>query len=145
MDHQLRAIAKNLPSEVQNGPSESITAARHLRRAICMEEETRPSVILPPDGLAADSIRPITHRPARIAQRAVKHDQLVLLDPVTYVERASADSVLRNVCKLATRLRNADPFTFRLLECKGVLQEPAPPSITKTGLLFVFCLPSSHD
>jgi serine/threonine protein kinase len=70
----------------------------------------------------------------------------VLLDPIICISRANINSALRDIRNFARRLKHTDPFTFGLLECKGILNEDG--SDTKlntatppTGLSFVFRMP----
>ena len=58
--------------------------------------------------------------------------------------------MLRDICNFAKRLRHADPFTFGLLEYKGILQDRKAASTSHSdassplNFSFVFRLPATH-
>src|SRR3569833_2976499 len=147
-------------STTQKEPTAIIPAARYLRRALNVTDNdtTRGTVFLPPDGLIAESVQRLILSPACIARRAVEgrsvKGQLVVLDPITCTSKANVNAVLRDIRDFARRLRHADPFTFGLLQCKGILRDDSDdasigPTKTKTavsptGLSFVFNVPPTH-
>ncbi|GAB1315517.1 Protein kinase domain-containing protein [Madurella fahalii] len=154
VDSLLEAATKQQAGSAQSGLSVSLPAAQYMRRAINLStsDTGRSSIYLPLTGLVAGSIRSVPFSTASTARRA-DNQQRVLLDPVTCVSRTSVSAMVRDIRSFARSLRHADPFTFGLLECKGILKEegdgdaaagtrdlPALP----TGLAFVFRLPATH-
>ncbi|KAK4148861.1 hypothetical protein C8A00DRAFT_38553 [Chaetomidium leptoderma] len=126
-----------------------------MRRAINVStaDTDRPNIYLSFEGLVAGSIRPVPFSTTSTARRA-DNQQSVLLDPVTCVSRTSANAMIRDIRNFARRLRHADPSTFGLLECKGILKEVVgDEALTGTGatptfpagLAFVFRLPATHS
>lgn len=143
-----------LAASAHRGVSASLPAAQAMRRAIndSTGDTNRPNIYLSLEGLVAGSIRPVPFSTASTARRA-DNQQSVLLDPVTCASRTSADAMIRDIRNFARRLRHADPATFGLLECKGILKEEegdealvgtGATSIFPAGLAFVFRLPETH-
>lgn len=141
-----------LAASAHRGLSASLPAA--MRRAIndSTGDTDRPNIYLSLEGLVAGSIRPVPFSTASTARRA-DNQQSVLLDPVTCASRTSANAMIRDIRNFARSLRHADPSTFGLLECKGILKEEegdqalAGTGATPTfpaGLAFVFRLPETH-
>jgi len=155
VDGLLEATAKQLVGSSRKGPSASLPAARYVRRALNSDiiDTDRPTIYLPMEGLVAGSVRPVPFSTASTALRADNH-QGVLLDPVTCTTRSHVNAVIRDIRNFARSLSHADPFTFGLLECKGILEEEegdeasaeagAIPA-SSAGLAFVFRLPSTHS
>lgn len=138
-----------LAASAHRGVSASLPAAQAMRRAIndSTGDTDRPNIYLSLKGLVAGSIRPVPFSTASTARRA-DNQQSVLLDPVT-----SANAMIRDIRNFARSLRHADPATFGLLECKGILKEEegdealvgtGATSIFPAGLTFVFRLPETH-
>ncbi|KAL7941058.1 hypothetical protein V8C42DRAFT_335995 [Trichoderma barbatum] len=122
-------------------------AAQHLRRALkpANNNNTQKTIFLTPDGLNTESVQGLAYSPVRIARRA-NGGQLVVLDPITCTSRASINSALRDIRDFARRQEQTDPFTFGLLQCKGILkEEEADSNVPPTGLSFVFRLPPTHS
>lgn len=143
-----------LAASAHRGLSASLPAAQAMRRAIndSTGDTDRPNIYLSLEGLVAGSIRPVPFSTASTARRA-DNQQSVLLDPVTCASRTSANAMIRDIRNFARSLRHADPSTFGLLECKGILKEEegdqalAGTGATPTfpaGLAFVFRLPATH-
>lgn len=143
-----------LAASAHRGLSASLPAAQAMRRAIndSTGDTDRPNIYLSLEGLVAGSIRPVPFSTASTARRA-DNQQSVLLDPVTCASRTSANAMIRDIRNFARSLRHADPSTFGLLECKGILKEEegdealvgtGATSIFPAGLAFVFRLPATH-
>jgi hypothetical protein len=154
VDSLLEAVAKPQTGPLPKGLTAPLPAAQHMRRALnpSVADTSRPSTFLSPRGLVAGSIRPVPFAAASTALRA-DNQQRVLLDPVTCASRTSVNAMIRDIRNFARRLRHADPFTFGLFECKGILKnEEADEAAAGTaalpkspsGLAFVFRLPPSH-
>jgi hypothetical protein len=131
----------------------AIPTARDLRRALRpVEHDTaQKTIFLPPNGLITESVQCLAYSPVCIGRRA-NTGQLVVLDPITYTSRANINSALRDIRDFARRLQHTDPFTFGLLQCKGVLKEEDLHDVnmkTRTAMLatshsFVFRMPPTH-
>ncbi|KAL7896120.1 hypothetical protein HDV63DRAFT_388668 [Trichoderma sp. SZMC 28014] len=128
-----------------------IPATQQLRRALkpIDYDGTRKTVFLLPGGLNAESVQSLAYSPVRIARRA-DNGELVVLDPITCISRSSINSALRDIRNFARRLKHTDPFTFGLLECKGILNEEGSDTkpntaVPPTGLSFVLRIPPTHS
>ncbi|UKZ68928.1 uncharacterized protein TrAtP1_009946 [Trichoderma atroviride] len=128
-----------------------IPTTQQLRRALKPIDDngTRKTVFLLPGGLNTESVQSLAYSPVRIARRA-DNGELVVLDPITCISRANINSALRDIRNFARRLKHTDPFTFGLLECKGILNEDGADTkpdtaIPPTGLSFVFRVPPTHS
>jgi hypothetical protein len=157
IDRQLDIISKEQRVARADGRCDvSMLTAKRLRQALQADSHAPAArVFLPPEGLIGESIRRVAFSSVMMARRT-GNNELVLLDPVAFRSRSSVNNALRDVRDFARALRHADPFTFGLLECKGVLRyDSADGSNTATGasqypqaatdLSFVFRVPSSHQ
>ena len=159
VDTLLKATTKEQAGSVQRGSSRSsLPAAQYMRRVIRASPSNTdtgsPKISFTLEGLTAGSICPVPFSTASTARRA-DNQEIVLLDPVTYASRASANTMRSDIRNFARSLRHADPFTFGLLECKGIVEdaesnETAAPGTEQTptfpaGLAFLFRLPATHS
>lgn len=151
VDQQLYFMSQQQQSFSTLEGKAAIPAAQQLRRALkpVDDDGTRKTVFLLPGGLNTESIQTLAYSPVRMARRA-DNGELVVLDPITCISRANINSALRDIRNFARRLKHTDPFTFGLLECKGILNEKgsdtkADTAITPTGLSFVFRMPPTHS
>lgn len=136
----------------QNTP----TTARDLQSAVKSHgDDSKRSIVLPPDRLLSDSNQPILFSSASTARRK-DNGQRVLLDLVTCVSRPSVNSMLREMRPLVRKLRHVDPFNSGLLRCKGVIKNEgetstltAPDESSQTpgsaSLSLVFSLPEDRQ
>ncbi|GFP60478.1 hypothetical protein TASIC1_0019002400 [Trichoderma asperellum] len=129
----------------------AIPTALQLRRALKLvdDDSTKRTVYLLPGGLITESVQSLAYSPVRIARRT-DNGELVVLDPITCISRANLNSALRDIRNFARRLKHTDPFTFGLLECKGIFNEEGSDTKTSTatpptGLSFVFRMPPTHS
>lgn len=125
-------------------PNDIIPAARHVRRAIHTTDSEAPQSIniLSAEGLVPSSVKAIPLSSAKLAQR-VDNGDFVVLDIVTYASNPQATTVKRDIRNFAQRLKHADPTSFGLLQCKGIIQEENHTNAAG-GLSFVFRLPPTH-
>ncbi|RFU74248.1 hypothetical protein TARUN_8010 [Trichoderma arundinaceum] len=153
VDQQLYLMSQQQSVSMHKETKAAIPTAQHLRRALKPMDidSTQKTIFLPPDGLITESVQSLAYSPVRMARRA-DSGQLVVLDPITCTSRANVNSALRDIRNFARRLQQTDPFTFGLLQCKGILNEEDSNSsdtkigtaIPPTGLSFVFRMPSTH-
>lgn len=151
VDQQLYFMSQQQHSVSIHEAKTLIPATQQLRRVLkpIDDDGIRKTVFLLPGGLNAESVQSLAYSRVRIARRA-DNGELVVLDPITCISRANINSALRDIRNFARRLKHTDPFTFRLLECKGILNEDGSdtkPStdIPPTGLSFVFRMPPTHS
>lgn len=149
VDQQLSIMSTNKETKAAN----LVAQTQYLRRALrpVNDNATQNTVFLPPHGLITESIQGLAFSPVRIARRT-NTGHLVVLDPITCTSKANVNSALRDIRNFARRLQHTDPFTFGLLQCKGILREEEDASVDSktriamppTGLSFVFRLPPTH-
>ncbi|KAK1240292.1 hypothetical protein MKX08_007734 [Trichoderma sp. CBMAI-0020] len=150
VDQQLHLMSQQQPVSIYEAKA-VIPTTQQLRRALKPVEDdgSRKTVFLLPGGLNAESVQSLAYSPARIARRA-DNGELVVLDSITCISRANINSALRDIRNFARRLKHTEPFTFGLLECKGILNEDGVDtkvgtSTPPTGLSFVFRMPPTHS
>ena len=145
IDRQLGELARRQTEEKRTDVP--VLAARYLRRARNADGQqgSQGTVFLQADGLKMESVRDVPYSTARTACR-VDNGQVVLLDPVTCVSHPFDSAVLKDIRNFARKLQHANPFTFGLLKCKGVLQHHDEASANPSGPIFsfVFRLPGTH-
>ncbi|KAM0449150.1 hypothetical protein ACHAO4_007812 [Trichoderma viride] len=151
VDQQLYFMSQQQQSVSIHEAKTLIPATQQLRRALkpINDDGTRKTIFLLPGGLNAESVQSLAYSPVRIARRA-DNGELVVLDPITCISRENINSALRDIRNFARRLKHTDPFTFGLLECKGILNEDGSDTkpgtdIPPTGLSFVFRMPPTHS
>ncbi|KAH9897215.1 hypothetical protein F4778DRAFT_772050 [Xylariomycetidae sp. FL2044] len=139
VDEQLEVVSRSAPYQTDQHPTSAISAAQHIRRVLRPSESSRSrgTIFLPPDGLMPGSFETVKFSPVSTAVRA-GNQQRVLLDPMVSSARSATNAVLKDSRSLANKLRHADPFTFGLLECKGLLKEDLD---SNPRYSFVFRLP----
>jgi hypothetical protein len=118
----------------------SFSTAHHLRDALKDDPQMNVHVFLPQDGLKSAQILDIPFSSAKNARRAGSSEWLIL-DSVTCDPQANLTLVMRDVRDLARKLSYADPITFGLLKCPGVIKELDPSSRQPTLFQFVFRTP----
>jgi hypothetical protein len=124
VDRQLEVTTRQRPGTPQRKSSTYIPAAQRLRDALGSRSDvSEHPFLLRRDGLVPGSTHPVPFSPANTALRAGSNGQIVLLDPVNCTSRPSVSAVLKDVRNFAKKLQYADPFTFGLLECKGVVKD----------------------
>lgn len=151
VDQQLYFMSQQQQPIATHEAKAVIPVTQQLRRALqpVDDDGTRKTVFLLPGGLHVESIQSLAYSPVRIARRA-DNGELVVLDPITCISRANINTALRDIRNFARRLKHTDPFTFGLLECKGILNEDgadtkAGTTIPPTGLSFVLRMPPTHS
>ncbi|KAM0520500.1 hypothetical protein ACHAPE_002893 [Trichoderma viride] len=151
VDQQLYFMSQQQQPVLIQEAKAVIPATQQLRRALkpIDDDGTRKTVFLLPEGLNAEGVQSLAHSPVRIARRA-DNGELVVLDPITCISRANINAALRDIRNFARRLKHTDPFTFGLLECKGILNEDGSDTkpgtdVPPTGLSFVFRMPPTHS
>lgn len=151
VDQQLYFMSQQQPPVSTHKAKAVIPVTQQLRRALKPVEDdgSRKTVFLLPEGLSTESVQSLAYSPVRLARRA-DNGELVVLDPITCISRANINSALRDIRNFARRLKHTDPFTFGLLECKGILNEDGSDTkpgtaIPPTGLSFVLRMPPTHS
>ncbi|KAI8950136.1 hypothetical protein F4801DRAFT_363059 [Xylaria longipes] len=66
--------------------------------------------------------RPIPYSTAVLARRPQRTSKWLIIDSIPCDEQADRDELTRSVRLLASKLKRADPLTFGLLNCQGVMK-----------------------
>jgi hypothetical protein len=98
-----------------------ISRAQSLRAALNDSALATVSVFLPADGLDSIHVSSIRYCSAEYGQRDDASSD-VILDHITCPSQANVRVFKTNVRNLARKLSHADPVTFGLLSCKGVVE-----------------------
>lgn len=117
----------------------SFPGAHSLRDALKKEPLQKVSIFLPEDGLENARIRTIPFASAKCVQRAGS-DKWLVVDSIPCDPEADIGLVTRDVRDLARKLSSADPFTFGILQCRGVVRIVEPGS-GRPSFDFVFQIP----
>jgi hypothetical protein len=121
----------------------SIYTAKELRDSLKEEPQIKTSIFLPEDGLASAKRQIIPSSTAQTVQRSPSSKQLIL-DPVPCDPQADISILTKDIRDLARKLSRADPLTFGLLNCRGVVKvtDPTDPAKKKiSSFNFVFNIP----
>lgn len=118
----------------------SFTGACSLRDALKEQPLQQISIFLPKDGLETARTREIPFASAKCVQRAGS-DKWVVVDCIPCDPEVDIGSVTRNVRELAKKLCCVDPFTFGILQCRGVVRVVEPSSKRVSSFDFIFNIP----
>jgi hypothetical protein len=121
----------------------SMSTAKGLRDSLKEEPEIKTSIFLPEDGLVVNR-RNIPFSTAQTMQRTTS-GKWFILDSVACDPEASPSTLTKDVRDLARKLSHADPFTFSLLNCRGVIKVVDPARKKITSFDFVFKVPEGME
>lgn len=122
----------------------SMSTAKGLRDSLKEEPQIKTHLFLPADALASANRRNIPFSTAQIMQRTTS-SKWSILDSVACDPEASPSNLTKDVRELARKLSHADPFTFSLLNCQGVVKVIDPAAKTITSFNFVFRVPEGME
>ncbi|MCJ1404887.1 hypothetical protein MMC11_008113 [Xylographa trunciseda] len=125
----------------RNGSAVSTFAgASSLRDALREEPLHKASVFLPKEGLEAARMREIPFATAKCVPR-VGTDKWFVVDCIPCEPEANVGVVTKDVRDLARKLSSVDPFTFGILQCRGVVRVVEPGTGRPSSFDFVFQIP----
>ncbi|MCJ1231933.1 hypothetical protein MMC12_008612 [Toensbergia leucococca] len=125
----------------RNGSAISLfTSASSLRDALREEPIQKVPVFLPKDGLETARMREIPFAAAKCVPRAGS-DKWLVVDRILCDPEADVSLVTRDVRELARKLSSVDPFTFGILQCRGVVRVVEPSSGKPSSFDFIFQIP----
>lgn len=138
----MRVASQLIDTELNRGCVEhaSLGPAHHLRDVLRDEPQKKVSVFLPEDGLDSAQTFNIPFSSAKTVQRSGSGKWLIL-DSIGCDPQANLILLSRDIRNLATKLSQADPITFGLLNCYGVIRVLDPSSRRPTSFKFVFRTP----
>lgn len=115
----------------------SLCTARELRDSLKEEPQIKTSVFLPKDDLKSAKRHDIPFSKAQIMQRTGS-SKWFILDSVACDPEANISVLKKDVRDLARKLSRADPVTFGLFNCRGVVQVTDAAKKNVTSFDFVF-------
>lgn len=122
----------------------SMSIAKGIRDSLKEEPQMKTSVFLPEDGELSSNRDHIPFSTAQLVQR-IKGGKWFILDSVACDPVANVSLLTKDVRDLARRLSHADPFTFSLLECRGVIKVTDPVKKDVIVFDFVFRVPDGLE
>jgi hypothetical protein len=121
----------------------SMSTAKGLRDSLKEEPQIKTSIFLPEDGLIVNR-RSIPFSTAQTMQRTTS-SKWFILDSVECDPEASPSTLTKDVRDLARKLSHADPLTFGLLNCRGVIKVVDAAKKNITSFDFVFKVPEGME
>ena len=118
----------------------SFTGASSLRDALREQPFHKISIFLPKKGLEAERMREIPFATVKCMPRAGT-DKWLVVDRIPCEPEANVGLVTKDVRDLARKLSSVDPFTFGILQCRGVVRVVEPGTGRPSSFDFVFQIP----
>jgi serine/threonine protein kinase len=123
-----------------------ITTAKSVRKTLGSQPSPKSSIFMGSDGLAEGQMTRIPHSSARLMFRPSKNNTHFIIDPVLPRYGSDADGLKRDIRGLARKLSAADPTTFSLLKCHGVVKphletDSSNAIVEEKPFRFVFSVP----
>ncbi|KAH7125149.1 hypothetical protein B0J11DRAFT_298962 [Dendryphion nanum] len=140
------AIDHELMTENTLSRSTPLSTAKAVRQSIKPESTAKVSIFLPKDGLADAYYERIPFCSARLVFRpshggSINSTRAFVVDSIPCLPDISADNLTQDVRDLARKLAAADPSTFGLLQCYGVVKISNPQLRNLTAFDFIFKIP----
>lgn len=121
----------------------SMSIAKGIRDSLKVEPQTKTSIFLP-DVQLSPNRHHIPFSSAQLVQR-VKGGKWFILDSIACHPTANVSLLTKDIRDLARSLSHADPLTFSLLECRGVIKVTDEAKRNVTGFDFVFRVPDGME
>jgi hypothetical protein len=139
-------LAKSLGTPMRSSASSiTLCSAQNIRSVIKDESSAATAVFLPESGLRDASESTIQFSNMKlVVKKGSGGSRTYILDSVSCPTYANPSAFTKNVRDLARKLAYADPETFNLLSCKGVLKHTTKPK-PATSFTFVFKLPEKFS
>jgi Protein tyrosine and serine/threonine kinase len=119
----MKVVNPVIDQELAKGKAEaaSISTAKGLRDSLKEESQIKTSLFLPEGELLSANRQKIPFSTAQTMQRAAS-SKFFILDSVACDPEANTSLLTKDVRDLARKLIFADPLTFSLLKCHGVVK-----------------------
>jgi len=119
----MKVVNPIIDQELAKGKPEvaSISTAKGLRDSLKVEPQIKTSLFLPEDELLSANRRKIPFSTAQTMQRTTS-SRFFILDSVVCDPEGNISLLTKDVRDLARKLSYADPLTFSLLKCHGVVK-----------------------
>ncbi|KAL5379200.1 hypothetical protein DPSP01_008649 [Paraphaeosphaeria sporulosa] len=129
------------PIKENKSAMDTISTARNVRKYMSSNVEEKLEIFRKHDN--ATELEPIPYSAARTLQRTGKGgSRSYIVDTVPCLEGVNVDILTKDVRELARKLSVADPFTFGLLQCRGVVKIYGTEGRKPTAFDFIFQIPS---
>ncbi|ERF69763.1 hypothetical protein EPUS_07589 [Endocarpon pusillum Z07020] len=122
----------------------SMSTAKGLRDSLKDEPQIKTSIFLPNDGLISASRRRIPFSTAHTIEKT-NSIKWFILDSIPCDPEVNPSILTKYVRDMARKLSHADPFTFSLLNCRGVIKVLDSAKKRVTSFDFVFRVPEGME
>lgn len=122
----------------------SLCTAKELRDSLKEEPQIKTSVFLPEGDLNSAKRQDIPFSTAQIMQRTAS-SKWFILDSIACDPEVNISVLKKDVRDLARKLSRADPLTFGLFNCRGVVQVTDAAKMKVTSFNFVFRVPEGME
>ena len=133
-------IDEELVNHVQGPVRAAILPSCSLRDALRSSSQDTTPIWLNEEGITNLSIADIPFSSAKSAKRSDGGRELIL-ESILCPAHANSTVLARDVRDLARKLWHADPVTFGLLNCKGVVKQVDQLTQALSSFIFVFKMP----
>jgi hypothetical protein len=120
--------------------SSSFSTAHYVRDALKDNDENEIHIFRRESGLSIDDRHDISYSTAKLVKRS-DSTKWVILDSQECDPDIDIEILTKDVRNLARKLHHADPLTFNLLACSGVIRVPSPDRKKLISFDFVFKIP----
>jgi hypothetical protein len=122
----------------------AISPSYALRDALRGPSQDATSIWLNDEGMAHLRVADIPFTSAKLAQRPQGGRELIL-ESISCKTQINPTTLTRDVRDLARKLSHADPVTFGLLKCKGVVKHLDRATQLSSSFTFCFNVPDRHS
>ena len=138
----MKVVNPVIDQELAKGKSEvaSISTAKGLRDSLKEEPQIKTPLFLPEEELLSANRQKIPFSTAQTMQRTTS-SKFFILDSVACDPEANISLLTKDVRDLARKLSYADPLTFGLLRCRGVVKVIDRAKKRVTSFDFAFRVP----
>jgi hypothetical protein len=146
-----KTASLNLDQELAKRP-ESVnpdmnSSSKELRLSLTSSTPSAP-IFLPEHGLNITPSSTVPHSSIKTAQRQTespKSDQCYIIETFDCPPNVDRKLMTRNVRNFASKLAQAEPDSFGLLRCKGVIPHCPDESRVPSSFTFVYWMPNGMD
>jgi hypothetical protein len=142
----MKVVNPIIDQELAKGKTEvaSISTAKGLRDSLKVEPQIKTSIFLPEDELLSANRHKIPFSTAQTMQRTTS-SKFFILDSVACDPEGNISLLTKDIRDLARKLSYADPLTFSLLKCHGVVKVIDRAKKNITSFDFAFRVPEGME
>ncbi|KAF1965572.1 hypothetical protein BU23DRAFT_560927 [Bimuria novae-zelandiae CBS 107.79] len=124
----------------ESSEADTLSTARKMRGYLNDDPGDKFEVFRKSDDTAQQE--PIPYSAAKLMRRTGKGGtRYYMIDTVPCIQGVSVDSLTKDIRELARKLSVADPITFGLLQCRGVVKKYGSEGRKPTAFDFIFQIP----